>query len=238
MRPNSTVCPWLRGLLSAVTFRRLRQETTILSIYLTLCLILSITFFIYYCYLNIEGREHFDLLPPSKWTPITLEDLKVAFMDYNSLAAMFPSSSTVQLSIKATTLLNELKDLDINFILSYESRSSSARKNADLLSTTEVDSTVLKGFSGKLSEPTKFNDSQTVQLQQHPLCKALFIMDKYSHLESPVDSFVFQLLCYLGFNDDWLYIFPQMQLRLRSKNKEVISKPDFTLMDIISFFRA
>lgn len=73
---------------------------------------------------------------------------------------------------------------------------------------------------------------------KHPLCKALFIMDKYSHLESPVDSFVFQLLCHLGFNDNWLYIFPQLPLRLKSNKRSKISKPDFTLMDIISFYRA
>ena len=72
---------------------------------------------------------------------------------------------------------------------------------------------------------------------RNSICSIVFMMHKYSHLESPVDSFVFQLLCHLGFNDNWLYISPQLHLKLRSNERSIMSKADFTLMDITSFYR-
>ena len=197
------------------------------------------TRFVVNTYLNLDNKEPFELQPPSEWNADTLEALKIEFSDV-SHNEMFP---TKLLSDKANKVLEDLKDLDIDFLLSYEIQSRLAR--SPLLYDSVNDSGRLENedshdHDDSNSKPSgdvtgKKND---VECMKHPLFKALFIMDKYSHLESPVDSFVFQLLCHLGFNDNWLYIFPQLPLRLKSKKQSKISKPDFTLMDIISFYRA
>ena len=194
--------------------------------------------FISFCiFIYVEIKEPFELLPPNKWTADTLEALKIIFLDVDH-TVMFPAKL---LSDKATKVLEDLKHLNVEFLLSYQNESRSLRNS---LLGNSVD-----GSKRPLDDPNS-NDAGNSKLSgdvtennkidnmKHPLCKALFIMHKYSHLESPVDSFVFQLLCYLGFNDDWLFIFPQLPLKLRSKKRSIISKADFTLMDIISFYRA
>jgi hypothetical protein len=189
-------------------------------------------------YLHLDNKEPFELQPPNKWTVETLEALKIEFSDV-SHDVMFP---TRQLSDKATKVLEDLKYLDVAFLLSYENRSRSARSS---LSCHSVDDSGRPGNEyshdgdDSNSKPSgDVTENNCLDYMKHPLCKALFIMDKYSHLESPVDSFVFQLLCHLGFNDNWLYIFPQLPLKLRSNKRSITSKPDFTLMDVISFYRA
>jgi len=184
------------------------------------------------------NEEPFELQPPNKWTDETLEAMKIKFLDV-SHSEMFP---TKLLSNKAKKVLEDLKYLDVAFLLSYENRSRSARSS--LFYDTVDDSGRLDNENShdrddSNSKPSgDMTENNDIDSMKHPLCKALFIMGKYSYLESPVDSFVFQLLCHLGFNDNWLYIFPQLPLKLRSNKRSIISKADFTLMDIISFYRA
>ena len=186
----------------------------------------------------LDNKEPFELQPPNKWTAETLEALSIEFLDV-SHNEMFP---TKLLSDKATKVLEDLKYLDVAFLLSFEKLSRSARRSLSYDSVDDsgrLDNEDSNDRDDSNSKPsgdvTEYND---VDYMKHPLCKALFIMEKYSHLESPVDSFVFQLLCHFGFNDNWLYIFPQLPLKLRSNKRSIISKTDFTLMDIISFYRA
>jgi hypothetical protein len=178
------------------------------------------------------------LQPPNKWNADTLEALKIEFLDVDH-KVMFLEKV---LSEKATNVLKDLKYLDKAFLSSYESRSHSARNSLfhdSVNDSARVDNEDSHDHDDSNSKPSgDVTENNNVEHMKHPLCKALFIMDKYSHLESPVDSFVFQLLCHLGFNDNWLYIFPQLPLKLRSNRHSIISKADFTLMDIISFYRA
>lgn len=176
--------------------------------------------------------------PPNKWNVETLDALKIKFLDVGH-TVMFP---TRRLSDKATKVLEDLKYLNVDFLLSYENRSRSAR-NSLFYDSVGGSGRPCNEYShdgdDSNSKPSgDVTENNCFDRMKHPLCKALFIMGKYSHLESPVDSFVFQLLCHLGFNDNWLYIFPQLPLKLRSNKRSIPSKPDFTLMDIISFYRA
>ena len=49
---------------------------------------------------------------------------------------------------------------------------------------------------------------------QHPLAKCCAIILKYRTLESTVDGFMYPLLFYLGFFEEWLYVFPQYEMEL------------------------
>ena len=186
----------------------------------------------------LDNKKTFELQPPTKWTTETLEALNIEFLDV-SHDAMFP---TKLLSDKATKVLEDLKCLDVAFLVSYENRFRSARRSLFYDSVDDsgrLDNDDSNDRDESNSKPSgDVTENNDVDYMKHPLCKALFIMEKYSHLDSPVDSFVFQLLCHLGFNDNWLYIFPQLPLKLRSNKRNITSKADFTLMDIISFYRA
>jgi hypothetical protein len=73
---------------------------------------------------------------------------------------------------------------------------------------------------------------------QDSIVKAVYMVQKYKTLESGVDCFVQLLLDRLGFYDEWLYVFPQLRLKLlygRVTEKDAI--PDFTVMDVVSFLR-
>ena len=76
-------------------------------------------------------------------------------------------------------------------------------------------------------------------LCKNPLVKATWLVDKYADHESIVDSFVHLLLDRLGFNDDWLYVFPQMNLPLKygEIKAKTMAKADFVVMHVLSFFR-
>ena len=63
---------------------------------------------------------------------------------------------------------------------------------------------------------------------------------KYGDHESVVDCFVHLLLNRLGFFSDWLFVFPQLRLKLKLKyGAEIVKEatPDFTVMDVVSFLR-
>jgi hypothetical protein len=72
--------------------------------------------------------------------------------------------------------------------------------------------------------------------------KAVYIVQKYHNHESAVDIFVQLLLYRLGYFDDWLYVFPQLRLKLRygqgleTQNK-CLAVADFTAMDVVSNLR-
>mmetsp|Transcript_9195 Transcript_9195/g.12702 ORF Transcript_9195/g.12702 Transcript_9195/m.12702 type:complete len:314 (+) Transcript_9195:213-1154(+) len=183
----------------------------------------------------LDGQDSFVLKPPHQWTADTLEALEMYFVDI-SHTEMFPIKP---LSVKASKVLEELKNVDREFFFSFEKRFLSAQISPLLdsginskrphseISSDHCDSK----SSGETAENNNYDDLK------NPLCKALFVMGKYSHLDSLVHSFVFQLLCLLGFNDDWLYISPQRPMQLRSKNRGIIATPDFAIMDLVSLCR-
>jgi len=84
-----------------------------------------------------------------------------------------------------------------------------------------------------------FDDGdQNKAMMQSPLVKATYLCGKYSDHESIVDSFVHHLLHRLGFNDDWLYAFPQLSLPLRyGTTSTTVAKADFAILHVLSFYR-
>ena len=81
------------------------------------------------------------------------------------------------------------------------------------------------------------DDALSVNLQDS-IFKAVYMIQKYADHESGVDCFVQLLLNRIGFFDDWLYVFPQLRLKLiygGGTVKEAI--PDFTVIDVVSFLR-
>ena len=125
--------------------------------------------------------------PPNKWTAETLEALKIEFLDVDH-KEMFLKKV---LSEKANNVLKDLKYLDKAFLFSYENRSRSARSFLfhDLVKDSgRVDNEDSHDHDDSNSKPSgDVTENNNVEYMKHPLCKALFIMDKYSHLESPVD---------------------------------------------------
>jgi len=72
---------------------------------------------------------------------------------------------------------------------------------------------------------------------QHPIIKALFLIRKYSNLESSADAFVQLLLFYLGYFEDMLFAFPRLKLPLIFGDDEKDAIADFVILDILSYFR-
>jgi len=121
---------------------------------------------------------------------------------------LFPHH-TVAVSAKATKMIEELQGLNYGSFNMYHS----------LLTGT-------------------LRDSSSAEYLQDSIYKAVYMAQKYSDHESGVDCFVLLLLNRLGFFDDWLYVFPQLHLKLVYGDaivKEAI--PDFTVMDVESVLR-
>jgi hypothetical protein len=162
----------------------------------------------------------------SEWNDFDLDVLKVefedvSFEDFNKLITLkSPLNSTAPTS-------------------DHKPNPSKTSSNDLLQSLQFVDQNFQESFANIKHDETSntSNDHGVVQFQ-HPLAKALFMVLKYNHLESTVDGFVFLLLFYLGYFEEWLYVFPQYEMVLKYgedvKNK---SKPDFTILDVLSFFR-
>jgi hypothetical protein len=62
-------------------------------------------------------------------------------------------------------------------------------------------------------------------------------MNKYTHIEAAVDSFVLRLLVALGYETGMLVCFPQLRLDLRFGETLRDSIADYTIFDVLSFFR-
>ena len=86
--------------------------------------------------------------------------------------------------------------------------------------------------------PGASRDDQSLNFLQDSIYKAVYMVQKYGDHESVVDCFVHLLLDRLGFFSDWLFVFPQLRLKLKYGAgivKEATA--DFTVMDVVSFLR-
>ena len=72
---------------------------------------------------------------------------------------------------------------------------------------------------------------------QHPMSKAIFSVLNEPSQESAVDGFVRRLLAHIGYDDDWLLVREQHELKLRFGKTLKTSKADFIVKDLLSFFR-
>lgn len=160
----------------------------------------------------------------SKWTADDVANLRIDFSIVTDAQEII-GDPTLIVSESSQRLIVDLEKISFEFMMEYEKSSADHRKLA--FSSDSSGSDVLLS-----------SDSSGSNVLQHPLCKALYMMDKYKNLESSVDSFVYQLLTMLGFNSEWLYIFPQFPSLLRYGDETRDSIADFTVMDVVSFLRA
>lgn len=63
------------------------------------------------------------------------------------------------------------------------------------------------------------------------------MIEKYHNLESTVNMFVILLLSSLNYFTDWLYVLPEFTLPLKYGKTSEEARADFTVLDIVSFFR-
>lgn len=146
----------------------------------------------------------------SDWKDEDLDDLHIKFVDVHSQRNLFPAhSATLSPTdlVRQSEFKNELQFIDTNFYSTFS----------------------LIVHSDESTHQSSF---------QHPISKSIAMVLKYHNLESAVDGFVYLLLYHVGFFDDWLYIFPQYEMVLAyGNNTSYKSKPDFTIMDVLSFYR-
>lgn len=86
---------------------------------------------------------------------------------------------------------------------------------------------------------TVFRTEENSALLQMPLVKATYFVHKYSDHESVVDCLVQTLFSRLGYNDGWLFTFPQFNLPLvygDVQSSKVRAKADLLVLDVLSFF--
>jgi hypothetical protein len=150
----------------------------------------------------------------SKWTRDDLTKLRIEFdnIDLDSFLGKFQvGDEKHMLSERASAVIRELSDMP----QSGDLAAAFGRENAD-----------------------DNGDNGLKAIMQSPLVKATYLCGKYSDHESIVDSFVHHLLHRLGFNDDWLYAFPQLSLPLRyGATSTTMAKADFAILHILSFYR-
>jgi hypothetical protein len=69
------------------------------------------------------------------------------------------------------------------------------------------------------------------------LVKSICLSSKYENVEKAVDLYMIFLLQRLGFYDNRLFAFPQLPHHIYFGNQSKLAIPDFTIMDILSYFR-
>jgi len=148
----------------------------------------------------------------SSWRQEDLEGLKISFEECNlgSFLATFEPSvdvTAIQPSDRANSLIKELAKIGPNLPAVYKT----------ILTPT----------------PTS-NENKWLKLA---LVKATYLVGKYADHESIVDSLVQLLLDRIGFNEDWLYAFPQLNLNLCYGEQKCTAKADFAILHVLSFYR-
>jgi hypothetical protein len=167
----------------------------------------------------VDGATYFfsipnvlDAVSANYWTQKHLQDLGIAIAPKSKeefMMLLMKEEATVD-PTRENYLIESLKSVSETFLDKFESKHHS-----------EEDSIALR----------------TDQTMQHPIIKALFLVRKYSNLESGVDAFVQLLLFYLGFFEQMLFPFPQLKLPLLFGDVEKDAIADFVVLDILSFFR-
>lgn len=155
-----------------------------------------------------------EIVPTSSgsWTDAMLTKLKVntARLDLDEFCAQFGilQASNQALAPAARSLIANLSALTISTLDDYK--------------VTSREDSVKRRDEALLREP---------------IVKYAYLMNKYTHIEAAVDSFVLRVLIALGFEDGFLVSFPQLRLDLRFGETVRESIADYTIFDVISFFR-
>lgn len=173
------------------------------------------------------------LTSPSNWTQQQLVALNIQFEDCNN--AQFDNILQKEFDVKevkydiSSNVAAKLAGLSADLLHTYEKQIEQLRASPYTHSDSEIVNH--SSFSSPISS------SPTSELLLHPLTKSLYMLHKYYRQESGVDSFVFLLLNELGFNLQYLYVFPRLKLDLTIKDAKLESTADFTLLDVCSFLR-
>lgn len=161
-----------------------------------------------------------ELIPrsASDWNQHEIDLLKIKVKDLSDLPAFLSKFGTEGLpntTVRASNLIELLQPLSYDYLNRYK-----------VIDTEDV--------TNLRSEAADSN------LLTHPLSKALYLLNKYVEHESIVDAYVMLLFFYTGYFENLLFVFPQLCLTLSygltgSEVKSAIG--DFTILDIMSFFR-
>lgn len=183
----------------------------------------------------------------SKWDSLELKQLKITFSSARSIHEFlndFPFNSDE--SQQAKKLKEELKEMDPTLLGEYEEKVQALRwpQNMEIESDVASNNHRTSNAAPISATPSTSTSSSPIlpSYYSHPIFKAVYILKKYKHLECTVNMFVVQLLTYLNYFSDWLYVLSEFNLPLlygdgTDKKVESDAKADFTIMDIISFFR-
>jgi hypothetical protein len=150
-----------------------------------------------------------DPVSASDWDASYLEKLSIEWDDYVNENLFF--DDVLELSQPAKALVNRLSGLNSNLIAEYE--------------TTRFDS---QDTIANIRKKEVLNDV---------ILKSIFLIQKYSNNEPIVDNFLVHLFKEIGFYDGMIYAVPQFKLDLNFGTTVCTAKPDFLLMDILSYCR-
>lgn len=96
-----------------------------------------------------------------------------------------------------------------------------------------------RDLTAKMVEDFRTSDAPLMELvKEDSLAKVILMVGKYRTVEALVDLFVCFLLLRLGYYKGRLFAFPQFPHSIHFGTETCDAVPDFTIMDIRSFYRA
>lgn len=168
-----------------------------------------------YQFSNLPADETLVLSYPSRicaqsasdWDETYLERFKI---DFQTISWHSFVGANYQVSTRASKLIEDLSSLDYTIIVKYPARYA----EKDVVAKARADSEL-----------------------EHPIRKAIYLIDKYSSKESIVDSFLQILLYEMGFYSGMLYAIPQIDLPLVFGSTKCTARADYGILDVASFYR-
>ena len=143
-----------------------------------------------------------------------LEQLGIEFEIARTLTDLLKpfavSEEDSQLTTEAEKLITDLDAISFDMLVAFRNNNDYTDPNATLHALAQTDS----------------------------LVKTMFMVFKFGNVEAIVDLFVAFLLERIGFFQGILFACPQFPHQIHFGTEQRIASPDFTIMDVLSFFRA
>jgi hypothetical protein len=150
----------------------------------------------------------------SNWNSTKLEQLGIEFEIARTLTDLLKpfavSEEDSQLTPEAEKLITDLDAISFDMLVAFRNNNDYTDPNATLHALAQTDS----------------------------LVKTMFMVFKFGNVEAIVDLFVAFLLERIGFYQGRLFTCPQFPHQIHFGTEQRIASPDFTIMDVLSFFRA
>ena len=150
----------------------------------------------------------------SNWNSTKLEQLCIEFEIARTLTDLLKpfavSEEDSQLTPEAGKLITDLDAISFDMLVAFRNNNDCTDPKATLHALAQTDS----------------------------LVKTMFMVFKFGNVEAIVDLFVAFLLERIGFYQGRLFACPQFPHQIHFGTEQRIASPDFTIMDVLSFFRA